>query len=90
MRRMKSSPICILICCRDRLILPVVAIWVGMSLHVSTVEAMSSSNRDVCGSIKRLDIISLLPCRTDCTGGATSVYHAPTHFDTLRQCMGYR
>lgn len=49
MRRMKSSPICMLICCRDRLILPVVAICVGMSLHVSTVEAMSSSKRDVYG-----------------------------------------
>lgn len=47
MRRIKSSPICMLICDRLKAILPVRAICVGMSLQVSTVEAMSSSNKDV-------------------------------------------
>ncbi len=47
MRRMKSSPICILICVRPSAILPVRAIWVGMSLQVSMVDAINSSNRDV-------------------------------------------
>lgn len=47
MRRMKSSPICMLISLDERAIFPVKAIWVGMSLQVSIVLSTSSSKREV-------------------------------------------
>lgn len=46
-RRMKSSPICMLISRRESLIVPVAAIEAGISLQVSIVDVMISSNSDV-------------------------------------------
>lgn len=47
MRRVKSSPICMLIWERVRATLPERAIWLGISLQVSIVVVMSSSKREV-------------------------------------------
>lgn len=48
MRRIKSSPICMLISRRESLIVPVAAIDAGISLQVSIVVVMISSNKEVC------------------------------------------
>ena len=48
MRRMKSSPICMLIWRRVRLTVPVRAMVSGRSLVASMVLSTRSSKRDVC------------------------------------------
>ncbi len=51
MRRMKSSPICMFICRRVRLTVPVRAMVSGRSLVSSIVLSTRSSKRDVCGLV---------------------------------------
>jgi hypothetical protein len=46
-RRMKSSPICMFMDLRGRAMVPVVAIWVGMSWQVVMVSSTRDSKREV-------------------------------------------